>query len=150
MTAKAKKPLDKQLTKLFKNYIYYTGISKASRGITTAKKKQKSTTKNTDVLSYLYGMKFYFFSESFTKNNPNYNRFLKSIKYLFDKDSRRFENAVTANVKAYLDMQTTRRNKPSTTRQKKFNKFGIDSRQMQLALNTQRTDKKSKADLKID
>lgn len=155
--ASFKTPMSKTLNKYLGDYVYNTGVRKnknnrkrvlhnktslvtTSRGLANAKSKKKDSEQNTDVINSLYrDYRFRFYSLAFFKSqNPNYNTFVKSVKYIFDDNPRRFENAITANVKAFLDKQTKKTNKHSTAKQKKFNKFGIDSRQMQLSLDTER------------
>ena len=147
------KQLDKYLKDKLQNYKFKTGIAVGknsrrtvlhtknskvftSRGIANRKATKASKTTNSDVFVNLYESGFNFYSRSFTQSNPNYETFLNSINYILDADPRRLENAITANVKAYLDKQRTFKNKESTIDYKGFDKFGIDSRQFQLSLDT--------------
>lgn len=113
-----------------------TSITSTTRGIANKKSNKPSKTDNASVIESLYKQNFRFYSESFSSSNPNLSNFYSSIKYIFDGDIRRFENAITANVKAYLDQQNAFRNTAATAKVKGFNKYGIDSRQMQMSLDT--------------
>lgn len=161
MTIKINKQIADYIKKTFQGYVFTMGITSGknsrkkvlhsktskimvSRGIANQKSQKGSKTKNEEVMEYLYKRGFTFFANSFTNSNPNYNTFIKSISYILDtKEIRKLENAITANVKAYLDQQVTFTNKASTAKSKGFNKFGLDSRQLQLALDT--TSEKKKA-----
>lgn len=154
MAIRLQKSILNILNKKFANSIFVTGVraglnrrkkvdkSKDSlistpRGLANKKKNMSAGTTNTKILEYLYEDNFKFYELSFTNQNPNLPNFINSIKFLLDEKPTRFENAVTANVKAFLDYQNRKKNAKSTIKQKKFDGFGLDSRQFQSALGTE-------------
>lgn len=116
-----------------------TSLLTVSRGLANKKSQKKSSVKNTDIIADFYNdYNFRLYEIAFSPKNPNYKIWVRSVKYIFNEDPKRFENAVVANIKATLDKQKVHKNSKKTALVKKFNKFGIDSRQLQMSFAANR------------
>jgi hypothetical protein len=150
-TVNVNKILNKQMSK----YTYIAGVStqknrrrkvlhnktslyQTTRGLTNKKATKRDNQSNVAILERLYKDNFPLYEIAFSNINPNYKTFKESIKYLFNENPRRFENAISANIKACLDKQNFRKNKKSTVKFKGFNRFGVDSRQLQMSFDAKR------------
>lgn len=145
----------KKIKKMINSVKYYVGVKKdansrkkvsysksklrnTDRGQSLSVKKQSSSVDNAKVYMFLRKeYKFDILRDAFNKKKYPQDEFKKIKKYILSKkesDQKRLGNGLVAMIKNYMDRQKLKVNKPSTAKQKHFNKFSIASRQLQKSI----------------
>jgi hypothetical protein len=145
----------KKIKKMINSVKYYVGVKKdansrktvsysksklrnTARGESLSLGKKKSSVDNAKVYKFLRkDYKFDILRDPFNKKKYPQDEFKKIKKYLISKkesDQKRLGNGLVAMIKNYMDRQKLKVNKPSTAKQKHFNKFSIASRQLQKSI----------------
>lgn len=107
----------------------------SARGEYSSKTSKNAKISNSDVYKTLRkDYKFDILRDPFNpKKYPQteWNKIKKNLLSQKPVEQKRLGNGLVAMVKNYMDKQTKRKNKESTAKSKHFNKFSIDSRQLQ-------------------
>lgn len=126
--------------------IHNTDKRQTARGISNQKSRKQNTKKtNTDVLLSLKANDFNIFIDAFnpTKNSQTEWNTMKPLLLSSDATTRnRLGNGVVGFVRNYLDRQTWKHNDSKTIKVKGFDRFGVDSRQLQESFGYEFTFKK--------
>jgi len=107
------------------------------RGQGNKKTRENDDTTNADLITYLKEDGFNVFLDAFNPAKNSQTEWNNIKKYLLSKDvstRNRLGNGVVGFVRNYLDRQTWKHNKEKTIKRKGFDKFGIDSRQLQQSI----------------
>lgn len=115
-----------------------SSLKTGARGSYSSTTRKQSGVSNSDVYKTLKkDYKFDILRDQFNPKKYNQKEWKKIRKHLITtkpQEQKRLGNALVAMVKNYMDLQTKRKNKPSTAKAKHFNKFSIDSRQLQQSI----------------
>lgn len=113
-------------------------LKTGARGSYSSKTTKSSTVSNSDVCKSLKkDYKFDILRDPFNPKKYPQKEWKNIRKNLLTTDvseQKRLGNGLVAMVKNYMDRQTKRENKPSTVKAKHFDKFSIDSRQLQQSI----------------
>lgn len=113
-------------------------LKNTDRGPSSSIQKKRSSVTNAQVVKILKkDYKFDILRDPFNKKKYPQKEFDKIKKYLLsekESDQKRLGNGLVAMIKNYMDLQKWKKNKASTAKQKHFNKFSIDSRQLQRSI----------------
>ena len=109
-----------------------------ARGAYSSTTSKRSKISNSDVcVSLKKEYKFDILRDPFNPRKypqAEWNRIKKNLLTQDPSKQKRLGNGLVAMVKNYMDKQTKRKNKESTAKAKHFNKFSIDSRQLQQSI----------------
>jgi len=109
-----------------------------ARGAYSSTTSKRSKISNSDVcVSLKKDYKFDVLRDPFNPRKypqTEWNKIKKSLLSQKPVEQKRLGNGLVAMVKNYMDKQTKRKNKESTAKAKHFNKFSIDSRQLQQSI----------------
>lgn len=151
----AKKFTDVKIKKYINKFQYFVGIKQNSnsrkivihnenkltntaRGQASSLGRKSSSISNAEVyLNLKKDHKFDILRDPFDKKKYPQDEFKKIKKYILstkESDQKRLGNGLVAMIKNYMDLQKLKKNKYITAKQKGFNKFSIDSRQLQKSI----------------
>lgn len=123
-----------QKAKNSRKKVDHTSKVQTARGQGNRKKRENDDTTNADLITSFKEDGFNIFLDAFNPAKNSQTEWNNMKKYLLSKDlstRNRLGNGVVVFVRNYLDRQTWKHNKQKTIKRKGFDKFGIDSRQLQ-------------------
>ena len=127
--------------------VLHTGNPRSSaRGLYNPPAKKAAKATNTAVLVKLDTQKFKVLDFAFDKTkNKNLQQYTRTLPFTFFADKpQKIENATVAAVRNFLDTQKFKKNSATWAKIKGFNKFGVDSRQLQKSIASSREISKHK------
>jgi hypothetical protein len=127
--------LSVQKAKNSRKKVDHNSKTQTARGQGNRKMREKDNVTNADLITYLKEKDdFNVFLDAFNPSKNSQTEWNTIKRYLLSKDATtrtRLGNGVVGFVRNYLDRQTWKHNKQKTIKRKGFDKFGIDSRQLQ-------------------